>query len=183
MNHMYSPTAYFFARTISGIIVQVCSPIIMTLIVFFGLGCPITFANFFNFLTISVQLTVIGCAIGYMCGLMFDDDNAARGVCMFLTLIFMLVSGGLNNAANYPPVIDQLQYVSPNRYALEVYFRVMSEDAKYPSFLNYHLTEDMVLQTFGFTRGSELCHIVMGGLFILFMGLGWLVIVCRNKKY
>jgi hypothetical protein len=51
-------------------------------------------------------MTLVGCAVGYMGGLMFDDDNAARGVCMFITLIFMLVSGGLNSAANYPPVID-----------------------------------------------------------------------------
>lgn len=108
MNHMYSPTAYFFARTISGILVQLISPIIMTIIVFFGLGAPITFDTTLNFLTASMQLTIIGCAIGYMCGLMFDDDNAARGICMFFTLIFMLVSGGLNNAASYPPVIDQI---------------------------------------------------------------------------
>ena len=100
----------------------------MTFIVFFGLGIPINAENFFNFLSGSMQLTIIGCAIGYMCGLMFDDDNAARGICMFFTLIFLLVSGGLNNAANYPPVIDQLQYISPNRYALEIYFRVMSDD-------------------------------------------------------
>lgn len=106
MNHMYSPSAYFWARTLSGILIQMISPTIMTLIVFFGLGCPVNFENFFNFYSISLQLTIIGSAVGYMCGLMFDDDNAARGLVMFMTLIFMLVSGGLNNAANYPPVIE-----------------------------------------------------------------------------
>ncbi len=51
MNHMYSPTAYFFARTISGILIQLCSPIIMTIIVFFGLGAPITLDTTLNFLS------------------------------------------------------------------------------------------------------------------------------------
>jgi hypothetical protein len=179
---MYSPTAYFWARTLSGMIIQMISPTLMTLIVFFGLGIPITLDSFLNFYLVSLQLAIVGCAIGYMCGLMFDDDNAARGVVMFFTLIFMLVSGGLNNAANYPPVIEQLQFVSPNRYALEVFFRVMSADQHYPKFLEYQLTEDMVLDILGFTRGNPLCHYVLGGLFGLFMCLGWIVIVCRNRK-
>ena len=124
---MYSPTAYFFARTLSGILVQLCSPLIMTVVVFFGLGIPITASTLFHFLGASMQLAIIACAMGYLAGLMFDDDNAARGLVTFMTLIFMLVSGGLNNAATYPPVIEQLQYISPNRYALEIYFRVMSD--------------------------------------------------------
>jgi hypothetical protein len=80
----------------------------MTIIVFFGLGVTITGNHILLFLGNSMLLTIVGCAIGYMSGLMFDDDNAARSICMFFTLIFMLVSGGLNNAATYPPVIDQL---------------------------------------------------------------------------
>ena len=124
---MYSPTAYYFARTTSGILVQMCSPIVLTIIVFFGLGIPITLLNFMTFLGTAMQLTLVGCAIGYMCGLMFDDDNAARGLTIFLTLVFMLVSGGLNSAKDFPPVVAQLQYISPNRYATESFFRMMSD--------------------------------------------------------
>ena len=51
MNHMYTPTAYFFARTLSGILIQICAPIIMSLIIFFGLGIPVTAFTFLNFLT------------------------------------------------------------------------------------------------------------------------------------
>ncbi len=132
MNHMYTPTAYFFARTLSGIMIQVCAPILMSLIIFFGLGLPITAYNFFNFLTNTVQVALVGCAIGYFCGLIFDDDNAARGFSMFMTLIFMLVSGSLNIAKIYPPGIDQLQYISPNRYSVETFFRLFSDNQTYP---------------------------------------------------
>ena len=127
MNHMYTPTAYFFARTLSGILIQVCAPILMTLIIFFGLGLPVTAFTFLNFFTNTVQVALVGCAIGYMCGLVFEDDNLARGFSMFMTLVFMLVSGSLNIALNYPIVIDQLQYVSPNRYSVETFFRILSD--------------------------------------------------------
>ena len=87
-------------------LVQLIAPVLAFLTIFFGLGVKITLDSSLHFLGTGLQLTLVGCAIGYMCGLMFDDDNAARGICMFFTLIFMLVSGGLNNAGTYPPVIE-----------------------------------------------------------------------------
>ena len=128
-------------------------------------------------------MTLVGCAIGYMCGLMFDDDNAARGLCMFLTLIFMLVSGGLNNAGTYPPVIKQFQYISPNRYAVEAYFRVFSDFQTYPIYFEHQITEDEILSLVGLTKGYEICHLALAGIFVLFYGLGWLTIYLRNRKF
>jgi ABC-2 type transporter len=103
---MYTPTAYFFSRTLSGLIVQFSHPVLMTLIMFFGLGAPITGEQFFNFLGAAMQMAMVGCSVGYMCGVMTDDSNHASMGSMFIVLIFMLVSGGLNSAANYPVVID-----------------------------------------------------------------------------
>ena len=183
MNHMYSPTAYYFARTLSGMLVQIISPILMTIVVFFALGVVINFETIMHFLVSSIQLSLVGCAIGYLSGIIFDDDNIARGFVMTFALIFMLVSGGLNNAANYPPVIDQMQYISPNRYALENYFRVITTDVNYNPIWKPIINEDSILQNLGFTRGYFECHAFMGVLFLFFYGLGWLVIVLRNAKY
>ena len=119
-----------------------------------------------------------------MSGLIFDDDNAARGVSMFVTLVFMLVSGGLNVASNYPPVIEQLQYISPNRYALEIFFRVLSGSQKYPDFPPpYEINQDIILSELGFTFGLDECHIYLGCLFVFFMSMGWLAIYLKNRKY
>jgi hypothetical protein len=183
MNHMYSPSAYYFARTISGMLVQVIAPILSFLTIFFGLGIKITLDSCLHYLGTSLELTLVGCAIGYMCGLMFDDDNAARGICMFFTLIFMLVSGGLNNAGTYPPVIKQLQYISPNRYATELYFRVFSDFQKYPEYLFQQITEDEILQLVGLTKGYQVCHLALLGIFVMFYMLGWLAITVRNRKF
>jgi hypothetical protein len=179
MNRMYTPTAYYFARIISGMLVQLCQPLILTFIVFFGLGEPITFENFVNFLTGAMQLTLVGCGVGYFCGVLVDDDNIARGITTFFTLCFMLVSGGLNSAATYPPVVDQMQYISPNRYALEIFFRVLSDQKVYP----FPLDESNVLTNLGFNRGLPMCHLMLGVLFLLYIGAGWAVIVFRNRNF
>lgn len=183
MNHMYSPTAYFFARTLSGMLVQIISPILMTVFVFFALGVVITFDTVFHFLLSAIQLSLVGCALGYLSGILFDDDNIARGFNMMFALIFMLVSGGLNNAANYPPVVNQMQYISPNRYALENFFRTVTTDMQYDKRLSFIINEDNILKNLGFTRGYLECHLLMGALFIFFYAVGWLAIVARNWKY
>jgi len=126
---------------------------------------------------------LVGCAIGYLSGLMFDDDNIARGFVMMFALIFMLVSGGLNNAASYPPIVDQMQYISPNRYALENYFRVLTTDVTYNPYWAPIINEDSILKNLGFTRGFTECHVLLAALFVFFYGLGWLAIVVRNWKY
>lgn len=69
--------------------------------------------------------------MGYFCGVVFDDDNKARSLSTFIMLFFMLTSGGLNNTGTYIPVIDQLQYISPNRYSVEGFFRSMIRNNEY----------------------------------------------------
>ena len=49
MNRMYSPTVYYFARILSGILVQLFYPTALVLILFFGLGITISVENFFLF--------------------------------------------------------------------------------------------------------------------------------------
>jgi len=154
----------------------------MTLIIFFGLGVPVTAFTFINFFTNTLQVALVGCAIGYMCGLVFEDDNIARGFSMFMTLIFMLVSGSLNIALNYPVVIDQLQYVSPNRYSVETFFRVLSDGQQYPTE-PFKIDQQMIIEFLGFNFGINKCHIYLGALFGLFMTIGWVAIVVKNWKF
>ncbi len=110
---MYTPTIYYLARILSGMLVQIFYPIFLTLIIFFGLYINQSFKNFFYFITLAIEVNLVGCAMGYWCGVTFDSDDKARALVTFFMLIFQLTAGGLNNAASYPPVIDQIQYISP----------------------------------------------------------------------
>lgn len=61
--------------------------------------------------------------MGFFCGVMFDNDMAARGLLLFMGLLFMLTGGGFNNAASYPIYVQIVSYLSPNRYGTEVFIR------------------------------------------------------------
>ena len=74
MNKMYTPPVYFFARFSSSVIIGVFDPIVMSFIVFFGLGVTITAYNFFMFLITSILLHLVGASMGYLGGVSFDND-------------------------------------------------------------------------------------------------------------
>jgi hypothetical protein len=44
MNKMYHPMIYYLARVTSGTLIQLIQPLIMTVVVFFGLGIEISVA-------------------------------------------------------------------------------------------------------------------------------------------
>ena len=176
MNKMYTPTIYYFARVSSGMLIQVFYPCIFTLVTFWGFKINESAENFFLWLFLSLQLNLVGCSMGYFCGVTFDDDNSARSLSTFLMLLFMLTAGGFNNAGTYPPFVEQIQYVSPNRYAVEGFFRGIIRDHPY-------VDEDKLLDKMGFHIGDLLVHILLGALFFMFLFLGWFSIWFKNRNY
>ncbi len=149
----------------------------MSLIVFFGLGIVESAENFFLWLSLSVQINLVGCAMGYFCGVTFDNDNAARALSTFMMLLFMLTAGGFNNSANYPPFIQQIQYISPMRYGVEGFFRGITRDLINDDY------RDLLLERFGYTWGDVVVHSALAGIFVGFILLGWFVIYMKNRKY
>lgn len=74
MNKMYSPSVYLYARFISSTLIGLFDPIINTLLVFFGLAITNSFNNFMMYLVTCLLLNLIGCAMGYLGGVSFDND-------------------------------------------------------------------------------------------------------------
>ena len=176
MNKMYTPAIYYMARILSGMIIQIFYPIILTLVVFWGLSINTSFYNFFYYLTLSILVNLVGCTLGYMAGVSFDNDESARGLATFLQLIFQLTGGGLNNAATYPPFIYQLQYISPVRYSQEGFFRAMIYgDVPEPAY-------STLLERFGFTIGDPAVHFVLMAIMLTFFIIGFFIIVIKNRK-
>jgi len=73
MNRMYTPTAYYLARVSSGIIFQYIYPVILSTVVFWCYGIHITSLNFFLFMLNALGVVTSGCAIGFLCGVAFDN--------------------------------------------------------------------------------------------------------------
>jgi ABC-type polysaccharide/polyol phosphate export permease len=72
-----------------------------------------------------------GVSIGYFCGLLFDDVTSCRTLANMMMIVFMLSSGGFSNAATFAWFVAKLQYVSPIRYGIEIFYRRIS--AGYPN--------------------------------------------------
>lgn len=72
---MYTPPVYFFARFCSSVMISVFDPLMMSLIVFFGLGFTISFYNYFMFFITALLLHLVGVSMGYLGGVTFDNDQ------------------------------------------------------------------------------------------------------------
>ena len=59
MNKMYTPTPYFFGRMWSHVMLQLFSPMVLSFILYFGLGANNKY--FFDFLLTCVMVNLIGC--------------------------------------------------------------------------------------------------------------------------
>lgn len=81
---MYTPTVYYWGRVLSSMMVMVCYPILLSFVIFFGLGTEISAYNFFMFLLMSVESNLVGCALAYFCGVCFNNLTAAMRIADFL---------------------------------------------------------------------------------------------------
>lgn len=188
MNKMYLPSPYFFGRMLSHILLQIASPLIFSLIIYFGLETYTSFSKFIQFCVIGIEINLVGCTLGYLCGVTFNNEEAARQIAQLVMILFHLLSGGLSNPNQYNAFVNILQYISSNRYAVELYFRVMTYNE--PHFCDSTDasadcigSREAVLQQLGFTIGDVQCHVILAAFIIIFTFLGWFVINRKNKKF
>ena len=112
-NQMYSPTAYFWGRITSNVLLQLFYPISTVLILFWGLSIDTSFQNFLMFMAYAMLLNVESIAQAYFCGTLTSDETAAQSINTMMILLFMLTSGGLGNVDSFPTVIKWISYISP----------------------------------------------------------------------
>lgn len=131
-NKMYTPTTYFLARYSSHMVLQVFYPLILLVVLFWGLSIDTSFHNFAMFFLDVVGLNFVMCSQGYFCGVLTDNENGAQQINTFAILLFMLTSGGLGNLATFPTFIEWISYISPQRYALQGYFYRLTRQVPEP---------------------------------------------------
>jgi ABC-2 type transporter len=148
----------------------------MSLILYFGLGADDGIKYFLGFVLCAMEVNLIGCIMGYWCGVLFKNSDAARQTGTLLMIVFHLLSGGLSNSAAVNPFIDKLQYISPNRYSVELFFRIITYNSNIFAQPNL-MTREQALASVGFTIGDVNCYIVLVAFIFFFILLGWFTIV------
>jgi hypothetical protein len=61
-NKMYNPTNYYLGRFLSNLLLQLCYPLCMTSILFFGIGIERTFETYFKLMGFSMLGNMVFCA-------------------------------------------------------------------------------------------------------------------------
>jgi len=93
-------------------------------------------------------------------------------------IVFHLLSGGLSNSAAVNPFIQALQYISPNRYSVELFFRIITYTPSGTSEIFFGtFNRNAALESVGFTLGAPICYSVLVGFIFFFILLGWFTIV------
>jgi hypothetical protein len=81
------------------------------------------------FVAVCVLINLIGCTMGYVCGVTFNNEEVARQIGQLMMIIFYLLSGGLSNASAVNAFVKGIQYISPNRYSVELYFSLFVQES------------------------------------------------------
>ena len=77
-NKMYTPTAYFMGRYLSNLMLQTLYPIIMIVVMFWGVGIDTSLTNFSWMMIYGIISNYAFCSQGYFVGIAFDDEDACK---------------------------------------------------------------------------------------------------------
>lgn len=116
---MYSVGAYYLAKIAIEIPVMLLTPMLYSVIVYFGIGTTITASQFFLFYCTLVLIVQASASFGYFLSSLFHKAETAQQLSGVIMMPIMLFGGQFANVKNIQAWISWFQYVSPIRYGLE----------------------------------------------------------------
>lgn len=135
---MYSILSYFFSKFLIELPHLVLSPMIFSLICYFGCGLTVTANQFWCFVFTLIMVVFDAHSYGYFLSSMFDSSILAAQVSPLFAIPMMLVGGMLCNTGTMSSWVSWLQYLSPIRYGYEALVWNQYEDLDVsPDPLNY----------------------------------------------
>ena len=92
-NKMYSVTAYYLAKVFADLPLQLVTPIVFTVIVYFGIGMTIEASKFFYFYLILMLLTQCAASFGYFMSSIFNREETAVSLAPIIMQPIILFGG------------------------------------------------------------------------------------------
>ena len=92
-NKMYSVTAYYLAKVLADLPLQLVTPIVFTVIVYFGIGMTIEASKFFYFYLILMLLTQCAASFGYFMSSIFNREETAVSLAPIIMQPIILFGG------------------------------------------------------------------------------------------
>lgn len=124
-SRMYSPTAYYFASTLSSITVYCMYPILVSALTFYPLDFTEgSITDMLQWMSIMIMMALVGLTVGQFIGtVIYTSEIALQILTQSMTLIW-LGAGLLANTADTSNILILfLTYTSPLRYGCELSMR------------------------------------------------------------
>lgn len=159
-NKMYNVGPYFLAKTLADAPLLFLTPLISTLITYFGINLHRSWDSILCFYLGLVNIAFCASSIGYLLSSAFESETTATGLAPVFIMPMMLFGGLLANNARIPEWLNWLQYCSVIKYGAEA---LVSNELAYDT---YGLRENL-LPFLDYTLGYRNCMFILLGITIL----------------
>ena len=166
-NKMYSVFPYFMAKTLMDTPILLFTPLLATVMAYFGLSLESSVKQFFGFYLIMTLQAQAAASLGYFLSSIFANEQMAQSVAP-LAVFPMLLFGGLFANNDSVPWLSWIQYISPIKYC--------SEALMWNEFANdkYELREDL-MDYLGYRLSYAKCVYIFIALIIAFRVIAFMM--------
>eukprot|EP00826_Nyctotherus_ovalis_P043499 TRINITY_DN4589_c0_g1_i2.p3 TRINITY_DN4589_c0_g1~~TRINITY_DN4589_c0_g1_i2.p3 ORF type:complete len:178 (+),score=32.43 TRINITY_DN4589_c0_g1_i2:1673-2206(+) len=155
---MYGVLPYYLTKSLVEVPFQLLIPILFSLIVFWAVGFRRSVEMYFLFLAGLMLLVFFGNSLGILLSSMFSNVRSAFTLLPIVIIPMQLFAGYMSNVNTIVSWLRWLQYLSPIRYTLEVFFRAEYKESDFDP--NDQLNSYPV-DSYSFSIGLGWCYIIM----------------------
>ncbi len=169
-NKMYYVTPYYMSKVVMDLPFVIVTPLLSTIILYFGVGFERTAGQFFYFYLVLFLVVMNASSFGYLCSSIFSKAETATGLAPIIIMPILLFSGFFSNSGSYPVWIGWIQWISPIRYGLEgLVYNEFSTRHYGPYDIN-------MIDFLSFKLGLSKCLIILAviSIFVRFLSLFFL---------
>ncbi|CAP28762.2 Protein CBG09020 [Caenorhabditis briggsae] len=148
-SNMYSPSAYFMARSFTDSLLHLFYPIIFFSIIYFMTGLPITIIGMSTFLTMCIAMSMIITSLSHAVVSLCGNATISLTVAPLISVPVMVFGGFLITVKAIPIYYKPLSYVSWYHYAFEANMIALFKDhgvieGGFPVMKIFHLSLEIV---------------------------------------
>lgn len=158
-NRMYGVLPYYLTKTFVELPYQLVMPFLFSVIVYWAIRFRNDAESYFLFLAALLILVFFGNSLGVLLSSMFSNVRAAFAVVPVVVLPLMLFAGYMSNVNSIVGWLAWLQYLSPIRYTLEIFFRTEYREEDFIG--NGNPLNPYPVTAYNYDIGMGLCFLIM----------------------
>ncbi len=156
---MYGVLPYYLSKTFVELPYQLLIPCLFLFIIYWCVQFRNEAECFFSFMATLLLVVFYGNSLGMMVSSSFKSVREALAIVPVIVLPLMLYSGYVANISKIVVWLRWIQYLSPIRYSLEIFFRYEYREADFIG--NSDPLNQYPVSSYEYTLGSTNCFWLM----------------------